>query len=135
VIRPEITRLPHLSLSRRIFRRFIKGLMRLLVWLFTRARVYGFDNIPRQEPALVVSNHLGDADFVLGTALSPVVNETLAKAELYDFPVLGKVLDAYGVIWVHRGQPDRQALRAALDGLRQGNWYIAPEGKKAHRCS
>jgi 1-acyl-sn-glycerol-3-phosphate acyltransferase len=81
---------------------------------------------------LVVSNHLGDADFVVGTALPPVVTETLAKAELYDYPVLGKVLDAYGVIWVHRGQPDRKALRAALDGLRQGKLVsIAPEGRES----
>lgn len=132
VIRPEITRLPRLSLSRRILRRFIKGLLGLLVWLFTRVRTYGFENIPHQGSALVVTNHLGDADFVLGTALSPVAVETLAKAELYDYPVLGKVLDAYGVIWVHRGQPDRKALRAALDGLNQGKLVaIAPEGRES----
>ena len=58
--------------------------------------------------------------------------DTLAKAELYDFPVLGKLLDAYGVIWVHRGQPDRHALRAALDSLRQGRLVgIAPEGRES----
>jgi 1-acyl-sn-glycerol-3-phosphate acyltransferase len=58
--------------------------------------------------------------------------ETLSKAELYDYPVLGKLMDAYGVIWVRRGQPDRRALRAALDGLRQGRFVaIAPEGRES----
>jgi 1-acyl-sn-glycerol-3-phosphate acyltransferase len=65
-------------------------------------------------------------------ALSPVQVEALSKAELYDYPVLGKLMDAYGVIWVHRGQPDRHAIRAALDGLRQGRFIaIAPEGRES----
>jgi 1-acyl-sn-glycerol-3-phosphate acyltransferase len=41
-------------------------------------------------------------------------------------------MDAYGVIWVHRGQPDRRALRAALQGLGQGRLVtIAPEGRES----
>jgi 1-acyl-sn-glycerol-3-phosphate acyltransferase len=80
----------------------------------------------------LVSNHLGDADLVVGLALSPVEVDVLAKAELYDYPILGKLMDLYGVIWVHRGQPDRRALRAALDGLRQGRVVgIAPEGRES----
>ena len=132
LIHPEITRLPRLSVWQRIFRRLAIALARLAVWLFARARTYGFEHIPRQGPALVVSNHLGDADLVVGLALSPVQVDALSKAELYDYPVLGKLMDAYGVIWVHRGQPDRHALRAALDGLSQGRFVaIAPEGRES----
>jgi 1-acyl-sn-glycerol-3-phosphate acyltransferase len=41
-------------------------------------------------------------------------------------------MGAYGVIWVHRGQPDRRALRAALQGLGEGRMVaIAPEGRES----
>ena len=39
-------------------------------------------------------------------------------------------MDWYGVIWLHRGRPDKRALRAALDGLAEGRIIvIAPEGR------
>jgi 1-acyl-sn-glycerol-3-phosphate acyltransferase len=38
----------------------------------------------------------------------------------------------YGVIYVHRGRPDRKAIRAALDGLAEGRMLaLAPEGRQA----
>ena len=132
LIHPEITRLPRLTIWRRVFRRIIIGFVRLLVWLFTRTHIDGLKNVPRHTPILVVSNHLGDADLVVGMAVSPEPVEVLAKADLYDYPVLGRLLDAYGVIWVHRGLPDRRALRAALEGLQQGRLVgIAPEGRES----
>jgi 1-acyl-sn-glycerol-3-phosphate acyltransferase len=79
-----------------------------------------------------VSNHLGDVDAAIGFAFAPRHTEAFVKSELYDIPLLGKVLDAYGVIWIHRGQPDRRAIRAALQGLREGRIItIAPEGRES----
>jgi 1-acyl-sn-glycerol-3-phosphate acyltransferase len=46
--------------------------------------------------------------------------------------LLGALLEAFGVIWVHRGRPDRRALSAALEGLRQGRFVaLAPEGRES----
>jgi 1-acyl-sn-glycerol-3-phosphate acyltransferase len=59
-----------------------------------------------------------------------VLPEALGKVELYEFPVLGKLMDWYGIIWLHRGQPDRRALGCALEGLAAGRFIIiAPEGR------
>jgi 1-acyl-sn-glycerol-3-phosphate acyltransferase len=131
-VRPEITRLARLSLWRMLYRWFVVKFIRFVVLLLTRTHASGLENIPRTGAALIVSNHLGDADLVVGLAASPVMIETFAKAELYDYPLLGKLLNWYGVIWIHRGQPDRRALRAALDGLQEGRLVsIAPEGRES----
>jgi len=132
VIRPEITRLPKLTFFRRVYRFFILGLIRMAVRSLARCEVKGLKNIPRQDPALMVSNHLGDADLIVGLAYSPVPLEFISKAELHDFPILGKLMDAYGAIWVHRGQPDRGALRAVFEGFKEGRMVaIAPEGRES----
>jgi 1-acyl-sn-glycerol-3-phosphate acyltransferase len=132
VIRPEITFLPRLSLRRRIFRRLVLLLARLIGWLLLDVRVSGRQHVPRRGPLLVVSNHLGDADLIAGWTFSLTPADVLSKAELYDYPVVGALLRAYGVIWVHRGQPDRRALRAAIQGLEEGRIVaIAPEGRES----
>ena len=82
----------------------------------------------------MVSNHLGDADGIVGLAFAKTPFDLLGKIELYDFPVVGKLMDWYGTIWVHRGRPDRRALKTALDGLAEGRMVaIAPEGRESSR--
>jgi 1-acyl-sn-glycerol-3-phosphate acyltransferase len=131
-VRPQITRFPEMSNSRKLVRWLLRGLTKLLLLLFGEVEVSGLENIPDQGCALVVSNHLGDADFVVGIAKVPRQAFLLVKSELYDYPVLGKMLDAYGVIWVHRGQPDRRALRAAFTALAKGYLVgITPEGRES----
>jgi len=131
-LRPELVRLPKLHPWRRLVRRLLNALMRLLVFVFTQTEVRGIENVPRDRAALFVTNHLGDADFIVGLAITPVPVDVIAKIELFDLPILGKLLDAYGVIWVHRGQPDRRAIRAALRGLAEGRIVaIAPEGRES----
>lgn len=132
VVSSNITKLPELTFWRRLYRRIFVWVMRILVWLFTRTEVYGVENIPEQGPALFVANHLGDADVIVGLAVTTVSVEFFVKSELYHYPVLGKLFDAYGVIWIHRGQPDRRALRAAFQGFKEGRVIsIAPEGRES----
>lgn len=131
-VRPELTCLPRITWWRRLVRGSLRLLARFLVRILTRCRVTGLEHFPRQGPVLVIVNHLGDADALLGLAFFPPSVEALAKMELYEFPVLGGIMQAYGVIWVHRGQPDRRAIQAVLDGLAQGRLVgIAPEGRES----
>jgi 1-acyl-sn-glycerol-3-phosphate acyltransferase len=132
VWQPELTRLPPLTWSRRLFRRFIQGLCRVVITVCTRASVHGLENYPRQGSALVVINHLGDPDAVLVLAYLPEFPEVIGKIELRDIPILRLVTDGLGILWVHRGQPDRKAITAALEAFRQGRRVIiAPEARES----
>lgn len=130
--KPELTRLPRLHIARRFFRVFARGLCKLVISVCTRVRVEGLENFPLHGPAMVVINHLGDADVPLLVGYLPAMLDGLGKIELYDHPRVGRLMDWYGVIWLHRGQPDRRALRAALDGFAEGRTIaIAPEGRQS----
>lgn len=130
--RPELVRLPKLTWRRRVFRSFLRGLAKLIVWVFVDVKVRGMENFPKHGPALVVINHLGDADSVVLMASLPYLTDAIGKIELYDLPVLGRIMDFYGLIWLHRGQADIRAIRAALAGFAEGRVIsIAPEGRES----
>jgi 1-acyl-sn-glycerol-3-phosphate acyltransferase len=112
----------------------MRGLTKLLTFLLLRAEVRGLENFPRRGPAIIVFNHLGDTDAVLMRATLPFESpvEGIGKIELNEHWLVGPVFRAHGIIWVHRGQPDRKALRAALDGLAEGRMItLAPEGRQS----
>jgi 1-acyl-sn-glycerol-3-phosphate acyltransferase len=128
--RPELVRLPRLTLARRAFRALSYGLIKLVAGICLDLTVVGRGNIPRHGPLLIAINHLGDADAVAIISALPWPPDALGKVELYDYGVLGKLIHLYGVVWLHRGRPDKRALRAALDGLAEGRAIvIAPEGR------
>ena len=130
VWRPDLVRLPQMTRTRRAFRSFAHGLLKLVAKICLKVTVEGMENFPAQGPALVVINHLGDADVPALLSTLPIQPDALGKIELYDFPILGKLMDWYGVIWLHRGRADKKALRAALDGFAEGRIIIiAPEGR------
>ena len=130
--RPDLVRLPELTPGRLRLRSFMRALIKAVVRICLVTEIRGLENFPAHGPALIVTNHLGDADAVLMAAVLPPGLEALGKIELYYLPVLGKIMDMYGIIWLHRGQPDRRALRAALQGLAEGRMVsIAPEGRES----
>ncbi|MGZ9221340.1 MAG: lysophospholipid acyltransferase family protein [Anaerolineales bacterium] len=132
VWRPDLVALPRLTFARQAFRVFTRVVARLLAFFTMRARITGLENFPKHGPALIVINHLGDADAVLVMATLPITIEGMGKIELNDHWFVGPAFRAYGIIWVHRGRPDRKALRAALDGLAEGRMVaLAPEGRQS----
>lgn len=129
---PDLVRLPDLNRTRTLARVFVKALARLLVFTCTQTTVRGLENYPRSGAALLVMNHLADADAVLVLASLPDFPEVLGKIELRAYFLLRWITDAMGVVWVHRGQPDRRAISAVLEAFRQGRrLLLAPEGRES----
>lgn len=130
VWRPDLIRLPRLGAGRQLFRLMLRALFKIVCFFCLRPVVRGLENFPKKGPALVVVNHLGDADGALLLTALPLAADALGKIELYSVPILGKIMDWYGIIWLHRGQPDRRAITAALQGLAEGRTIVlAPEGR------
>ena len=103
-------------------------LYRLLKWsviapilhFYFRSKVYGIENVPKQGPLVIVSNHASDLDppIVSVSMRRPVAY--MAKEELFDVPILKQVITLYGAYPVKRGSADRSAIRSAMNSLEQG---------------
>jgi len=109
-----------------IIRRLVAGLLRLLF----RLRVLGAENLPHTGPVLLAGNHTGFLDGPIVFMMLPRPSHFLVKSELYSGP-WAKVLEFARQIPVHRGTPDRTALRRALDVLgADGVLGVFPEGTR-----
>jgi 1-acyl-sn-glycerol-3-phosphate acyltransferase len=109
-------------------------LMRIYVRLVCRLNVTGREHVPEQGPFLVIANHLSSVDPPLLLGLIPFRLRMVgmaAMAHRNDF-LIGWLMDRAGAVWVRRGQPDRKALRQALDVLSTGRPFgVAPEGTRS----
>ena len=88
-----------------------------------RGKIYGSEHVPPTGPLVVVSNHASvfDPPFVSNCVGRPVA--FMAKAELFEVPVLKQAIQLYGAYPVRRGGVDRQALKAANQALKNG-WAV-----------
>ncbi|MDP9102169.1 MAG: 1-acyl-sn-glycerol-3-phosphate acyltransferase, partial [Actinomycetota bacterium] len=95
-----------------------------------RVDVHGAQHVPHQGAVLLAGNHTSALDGPLLYALSPRPVVILAKSELFRGP-LAVILPLLGAIAVHRGMPDRAALRGALLHLEaEGAVGVFPEGTR-----
>ena len=85
-------------------------------------RLHGEENIPQDSGAVVVVNHTGYMDFVLGGYL-PYLRKRLvrymAKSEVFDKPVVGTLMRIMGHIPVDRVDGSA-SLRTAVEKAREG---------------
>jgi 1-acyl-sn-glycerol-3-phosphate acyltransferase len=112
---------------------YVGGIIaRMLLVLFTRWRVNGKENIPKEGPLLVAANHIAAADPPL---LSVSLNRKvvfMAKEELFRSKFKGYFVRNFGAFPVRRGQLDTAALRQANGVLAQGlALAMFPEGGRS----
>lgn len=109
--------------------RIIRALGRILVFLQMRLHVRHAERVPPNGAVLVVSNHLGSIDPLAIAADIPRQLRIVAKAELSDWPFIGWLARRGDVIFIRRGESDRDALRTVLDALNaQQCALVFPEG-------
>jgi 1-acyl-sn-glycerol-3-phosphate acyltransferase len=115
---------------RKIFARGLtRTIGRILLPLLFDVHVTGKENFPKQGPLLIVGNHTAAMEVVLLYLLTPWQVEYLSSADIPPERIIAVLSDLIGVIDLHRGHFDREALRKALDVLKQnGVIGLFPEG-------
>ena len=94
--------------------------------------VHGVENIPRSGGAVICPNHVSYLDPPAVGAALPRRTYYMAKQELFRLPVLGWLIRKCYAFPVDREGSDRQAVRYAIDLLKQGEFLIVfPEGQRS----
>ena len=112
---------------------FCVALVEPLLRLLTRQRWIDAEKVPARGGCVVVGNHVSHIDpltfahFIYGCGR---IVRFLAKAEVLDVPVIGKIIRATGQIPVYRMTTDASlAFRAAVAAVQEGKCVVVyPEG-------
>jgi 1-acyl-sn-glycerol-3-phosphate acyltransferase len=110
----------------------LRAIVRFLFRLLTRTEYRGLENLPAHGPYIVLTNHLSaiDAPLILAAIPTPIT-VFAAHTHRHEF-LVGELMNAMGAIWVRRGEADREALKAAVELLKDGGVIgLAPEGTRS----
>jgi 1-acyl-sn-glycerol-3-phosphate acyltransferase len=125
-------RLPLTYRSSPVVYSVIKWVITRLVHFLFRYHIRGVENVPLTGRLIVIANHLHlfDPGLIMPAVSRKIV--TVAKGEWRTDVLWGLVLRLAGVIFIRRGEADRDALRACNDVLEhEGALGIAPEGTRS----
>ncbi len=103
-----------------------------MVAMHADVQIDGVENIPSAGPAIVVFNHRSYFDpTVMGLVIAKAGRNIrgLGKKEVFDVPVVGRIMKAMGGIRVDRGTGSDEPLEAAVRAVQGGDLLmLAPEG-------
>jgi 1-acyl-sn-glycerol-3-phosphate acyltransferase len=109
----------------------LKPLSVALMRLVFRLEVEGREHVPSTGPVLLVSNHVSVLDPPLVGGASPRELHFMAKEELFDVPLFGRLISALNARPVRRDGSDGRALKTALRLLGEGRALLVfPEGTR-----
>ena len=103
---------------------------RALAHVVLRVEVVGREHVPAEGAVLLAGNHSGILDGPLVFFFAPRPPVLMTKSEIF-VGIWPRPLGWLGLVPVHRGAPDRTALRAGLAELTAGGAVgVFPEGTR-----
>ncbi|WP_458123104.1 lysophospholipid acyltransferase family protein [Paenibacillus sp. Z3-2] len=110
---------------------FCSTLLRIIYTILFRLEAVGRENIPKDGGVLLCSNHISNFDPpTVGIKIRRQVR-FMAKSELFDIPVLGRIIKAVGAFPVKRGGVSKESIKTSLNILRDGGVLgIFPSGSR-----
>lgn len=111
------------------YRTLGEWILRPLLPRLYRIEGEGWDRIPAEGPAVLAANHESLIDpFILGVA-TPRPIHYMAKAELWRYPLLKQIMNAFGTFPVERGVSDSAAISHGRELLERGELLgVFPQG-------
>ena len=110
--------------------------LRPLILLIFRLGRTGRDHLPARGPVLLAANHRSFLDPWLIACCAHRPLYFMAKRELFDRRLLGRVLNALGAFPVRRGESDETTMETARLLLERGEAVVVyPEGARIRRGS
>lgn len=116
------------------FYRLVQRVLMTLFRLLTRLHVSGLENVPLTGPVIISPNHLHVLDIPL-VGICIRRRSAILAADKWRGKLGGWVMERVtNVIYVARGEPDREALTASLKVLKAGRALaVAPEGTRSRK--
>jgi 1-acyl-sn-glycerol-3-phosphate acyltransferase len=118
-----------------VLRRLWYGAVQLLVEavcrIAWRVDIEGKENVPSTGAFVLAPVHRSNIDTLLAGSVTRRRMRFMAKDGVWKFKPIGMVLASLGGFPVHRGMPDREALRTCENALRAGEPVVLfPEGAR-----
>ena len=108
----------------------LKFIVRIGIVLFAPLRVKGGHRVPRKGGLLILANHIADIDPPTVQLACRRRIHFMAKSELFEMKVVKHVIRWFRAFPVKRGEPDRAAIRYAIELVKAGEAVcIFPEGE------
>jgi 1-acyl-sn-glycerol-3-phosphate acyltransferase len=110
---------------------FARGVVELVCRLYWRVEVRGKENVPRSGPYVIAPVHRSNIDTLLAGCLTHRRIRFMGKDSLWKYRWSGALFSSLGAFPVHRGTPDREALRMCEAALAGGEPVVLfPEGTR-----
>jgi len=113
------------------FYSFAKAILSVVFRIIFRIEVTGIENIPPKGKVIICSNHVSVLDPIIVGISIPRRIYFMAKKELFNNKIFGKILEKLGAFPVDRDGADLSAIRNSLKILKSENVLgIFPEGTR-----
>ena len=108
-----------------------RGVVELVCRTYWRVEIRGRENVPRWGPYVIAPVHRSNIDTLLAGCLTHRRIRFMGKDSLWKYRWSGTLFSSLGAFPVHRGTPDREALRVCEEAVRGGEPVVLfPEGTR-----
>lgn len=109
----------------------VRGLIHLVALLLGRVTVVGAEKVPADGAFILAPVHRSNVDFALTSVITRRPMRYMGKDSIWKVGLLGRFVSMLGAFPVHRGQADRDAIKACTDIVDGGSPLVMfPEGTR-----